>query len=65
MSTTVFCKKFQKDLPAISVPQMTGPKGKELMETVSKQAWTSWKSQKTTLIKEKKQDIYQANARQW
>ena len=35
MSTTVFCKKFQKDLPAMTVPPMPGPKGKELMETVS------------------------------
>tara|TARA_B100001059_G_scaffold84693_1_gene82739 strand:+ start:99 stop:248 length:150 start_codon:yes stop_codon:yes gene_type:complete len=33
MSTTVFCKKFQKDLPAMTVPPMPGPKGKELMET--------------------------------
>jgi Fe-S cluster biosynthesis and repair protein YggX len=32
MSTTVFCKKFQKDLPAMTVPPMPGPKGREIME---------------------------------
>ena len=35
MSAIVFCKKFQKELPAMTVPPMPGAKGKELMETVS------------------------------
>ena len=56
MSTTVFCKKFQKDLPAMTVPPMPGPKGIELMETVSQEAWESWKSHQTTLINEKQLD---------
>ena len=42
MSKTVFCKKLQKDLPAMTVPPMPGPKGLELMETVSQEAWESW-----------------------
>ena len=29
MSGTVFCKKFQKELPAMTVPPMPGPKGKQ------------------------------------
>ena len=65
MSTTVFCKKFQKDLPAMTVPPMPGPKGKELMETVSQEAWESWKSHQTTLINEKHLDLSQADARSW
>ena len=65
MSTTVFCKKFQKDLPAMTVPPMPGPKGKELMETVSKEAWESWKSHQTTLINEKHLDLSQADTRSW
>ena len=39
MSKTVFCKKLQKDLPAMTAPPMPGPKGKELMETISNDAW--------------------------
>jgi Fe-S cluster biosynthesis and repair protein YggX len=65
MNTTVFCKKFQKDLPAMTVPPMPGPKGKELMETVSLEAWESWKSHQTTLINEKHLDLSQADARSW
>ena len=65
MSKTVFCKKLQKDLPAMTVPPMPGPKGLELMETVSQEAWESWKSHQTTLINEKHLDLSQADARSW
>jgi len=65
MSTTVFCKKFQKDLPAMTVTPMPGPKGKELMETVSQEAWESWKSHQTTLINEKHLDMSKADDRLW
>jgi len=65
MSATVFCKKFQKELPAMTVPPMPGPKGKEIMETVSQDAWESWKSHQTTLINEKHLDLSQADARSW
>ena len=65
MSQTVFCKKFQKDLPAMTIPPMPGPKGKELMETVSQEAWESWKSHQTTFINEKHLDLSDADARSW
>ena len=65
MSQTVFCKKFQKDLPSMTIPPMPGPKGKELMETVSQEAWESWKSHQTTLINEKHLDLSDADARSW
>ena len=57
MSNTVFCKKYQKDLPAMTIPPMPGPKGKEIMETVSLEAWEDWKSHQTTLINEKHLDL--------
>lgn len=65
MSKTVFCKKLQKDLPAMTVPPMPGPKGKELMETISNDAWEAWKSHQTTLINEKHLDLSKANDRAW
>ncbi len=65
MSDTVFCKKLQKNLPAMTVPPMPGPKGKEIMETVSQEAWEAWKSHQTTLINEKHLDLSQADARSW
>ena len=65
MSKTVFCKKLQKDLPAMTVPPMPGPKGIELMETVSQDAWEQWKSHQTILINEKHLDLSQADNRSW
>ena len=65
MSKTVFCKKLQKDLPAMTVPPMPGPKGIELMETVSQDAWEQWKSHQTTIINEKHLDLSQADNRSW
>ena len=65
MNKTIFCKKFQKDLPAMTIPPMPGPKGKNLVETISQEAWESWKSHQTTLINEKHLDLSQADTRSW
>jgi len=63
MSKLIFCKKFQKDLPALTVPPMPGPKGAELMENVSQEAWDAWKSHQTMLINEKHLDLSNAENR--
>ena len=65
MSETVFCKKLQKELPAMTIPPMPGKKGRELMETVSLEAWEAWKSHQTTLINEKHLDLSKDKDRQW
>ena len=65
MNKTVFCKKLQKELPAMTIPPMPGRKGIELMETVSSEAWESWKSHQTTLINEKHLDLSMDEDRQW
>ena len=65
MSKTVFCKKLQKELPAMTIPPMPGKKGIELMETVSFEAWEAWKSHQTTLINEKHLDLSKDEDRQW
>ena len=55
MAKLIFCKKLQKELPALKIPPMPGPKGLELMETISAEAWEAWKTHQVTLINEKKQ----------
>ncbi len=65
MSKTIFCKKLQKELPAMTIPPMPGKKGIELMETVSLEAWEAWKSHQTTLINEKHLDLSKDEDRQW
>ena len=65
MSKTIFCKKYQKDLPALEQPPMPGPLGLKLQETISQEAWEAWKSHQTTLINEKHLDMSNVDNRHW
>ena len=35
----ILCKKLNKQLEALSAPPMPGPKGIEIMNSVSEEAW--------------------------
>ena len=63
MENLVFCKKYQEELPAMTFPPLPGEKGKALMETVSQKALDAWKSNQTTLINERRMDLYNPEAR--
>ena len=65
MSKKILCKKLEKELPALQIPPMPGPKGIEIMNTVSEEAWEMWKSHQTTLINEKHLDTSDLNNRKW
>ena len=65
MSRTVFCKKYQKELEGLDAPPYPGPKGQELFDTVSKQAWTDWQAQQTMLINEKHLTLVDPEARKY
>ena len=65
MSKKVFCKKYQKEMIALSLPPMPGPKGVELQNSVSQEAWDKWKSHQTTLINEKHLDLSLKENRKW
>ncbi|NQV69850.1 MAG: oxidative damage protection protein [Pseudohongiella sp.] len=53
MSRMVHCKKYHKELPGLPAPPYPGPKGQEIYESVSQQAWKDWQAQQTMLINEK------------
>ena len=57
MTKKIFCKKLNEELPALKMPPMPGPKGLELMESISEKAWDQWRSHQTTLINEKHLDM--------
>lgn len=63
MSRTVFCKKYQKDLEGLSNPPLPGPKGVEIFETVSQQAWGEWLQHQTMIINEKQLNMLDMGAR--
>ncbi|HKM15209.1 MAG TPA: oxidative damage protection protein [Marinospirillum sp.] len=63
MSTTVFCRKYQQDLPALTAPPLPGQKGLDLLNSISKQAWDEWMAHQTRLINEKRLKVFQPEAR--
>ena len=65
MSRMVHCKKYDKELPGLPTPPYPGPKGQELFETVSQQAWSEWLGQQTMLINEKHLNLASADDRKY
>lgn len=65
MSRMVHCKKYNKELPGLPVPPYPGPKGQEIYETVSQQAWSEWQTQQTMLINEKQLSMGSADDRKY
>jgi len=65
MTNTVHCRKYGKELEALSAPPMPGPKGQELLETVSRQAWEEWQALQTMLINEKHLDLRDPETRKY
>lgn len=63
MSRTVFCRKLQKDLPGLDTPPFPGPKGQDIFDNVSKQAWDEWVAHQTMLINEKQLNMMDMTAR--
>ncbi len=63
MSRTVFCKKYQKDLPGLERLPFPGPKGQEIFDNVSKQAWEEWQAHQTMLINERQLNMMDTGSR--
>ncbi len=53
MARMVHCKKLDKELEGLDNPPFPGPKGQEIFDTISKQAWAEWLEHQTRLINEK------------
>lgn len=53
MTRTVFCRKYQKEMPGLDQPPMPGKVGQDLYEHVSLKAWLEWLQHQTLLINEK------------
>ncbi|GAB3284429.1 oxidative damage protection protein [Parahaliea aestuarii] len=65
MSRTVFCRKYQQDLEGLDAPPYPGPKGQDIFENVSKQAWQEWQAHQTMLINEKQLSLVDPQARKY
>ena len=65
MSKQIFCRKYQKEMDALDFAPFPGVKGQEYLETVSKQAWQEWLQHQTTLINEKRLNVFEADAKKF
>jgi len=65
MARTVFCRKYQAELEGLDAPPYPGPKGEEIFESISKQAWSEWQAHQTMLINEKQLNMMDAEARKY
>ncbi|MDA8961944.1 oxidative damage protection protein [Congregibacter sp.] len=65
MSRQVFCRKHQQDLPGLDAPPYPGPKGQDIFENVSKQAWGEWQAHQTMLINEKQLSLIDPESRKY
>ncbi len=65
MSRNVFCKKYQQEMEGLEAPPYPGPKGQEIFDSISKQAWQDWLAHQTMLINEKHLSLVDAQARKY
>ncbi len=65
MARTVFCRKYQRELPGLDAPPYPGPKGQDIFEHVSRQAWNEWQAQQTMLINEKQLSLMDPATRKY
>jgi len=63
MVRTVFCRKLKQELPGLDTPPFPGPKGEEIFNNISKQAWADWMTHQTTLINEMRLNMMDLTAR--
>ncbi len=65
MTRMVFCKKLQQELPGLASPPFPGPRGQEIFDHVSQQAWDDWQQHQTMLINEKHLNMMDKDARKY
>ena len=65
MTRTVLCKKYQKEMEGLDNPPYPGPKGQEIFENISKQAWQEWLEQQTMIINERQLNMMEPQARKF
>jgi Fe-S cluster biosynthesis and repair protein YggX len=64
-SSTVFCLKYKKDLPALSNAPFPGPAGEKILNNISDQAWTEWLGMQTMFINENQLNMMDPKAREF
>ncbi len=65
MSRTVFCRKYQREMEGLEKAPFPGPKGQDLFDNLSRQAWDEWQKHQTMLINERRLSMMDPQARRF
>jgi Fe-S cluster biosynthesis and repair protein YggX len=65
MPRTILCKLLNKELPGLDAPPFPGPKGQEIFEHYSAEAWLAWQDTQTMLINEKHLNMMDKESRKY
>ncbi len=65
MTRMVNCIKLGREAEGLDLPPMPGELGKQLYNTVSKEAWQTWLKHQTMIINENRLNLADQRARQY
>ena len=65
MTRMVMCKKYQQEMEGLDAPPYPGPKGQDIFDNVSIQAWQDWQAHQTMLINEMHLSLVDPEARKY
>jgi Fe-S cluster biosynthesis and repair protein YggX len=65
MPRTILCKLLNKELPGLDAPPFPGPKGQDIFENYSAEAWQAWQDTQTMLINEKHLNMMDKESRKY
>lgn len=65
MGRSVFCRKYQRQLPGLPAPPLPGALGQDIYDNVSAQAWREWQALQTMLINERHLSLIDPAARRF
>ena len=65
MTRMVNCIKLGREAEGLDLPPMHGELGKQLYNTVSKEAWQTWLKHQTMIINENRLNLADQRARQY
>ena len=62
---TVFCQKFQKEMPGLDDPPWPGELGQRIYESISAEAWKMWAEHSKMLLNEYRLQPWKPEAQQF
>lgn len=65
MTRTLHCRKYKQEMEGLDFPPFPGPKGQDVFDNISKQAWQDWLQHQTMLINEKHLNLMDKGSRDY